>query len=147
MDIPNTVTSDHYLIIREFCWNYFMYNYIINADGSIDILNDSKEFIIRHTYLKNLPVKINKVTGNFNISSNYYLTTLENLPKHIGGDIMILQNGKLPLPLQIFLHNNEDNSDKIKTFLRYQNDFEIWTNGFNEDNFNFLLSEIEDGLE
>lgn len=34
-----------------------------------------------------------------------------------------------------------------KTFLKYQNDYEVWTPEFNEDNVQLLLDDIKDGLK
>jgi len=57
------------------------------------------------------------------------------------GDGCFLSKNKLP-PLFIDKLNN------IKLILKYQRHFEIWNEdlSFNEENFNVLISEIEDGL-
>ena len=65
-----------------FCEKYKIKNYIVNDDGSIDV-NGSVE--LGGIGLKMIPVKFNKVTGDFSVNHNY-LKNLRNLPNYIGGD-------------------------------------------------------------
>ena len=65
--------------IREICRKYYIENYIINPDGSIDV-ND-------HYTLyggDKPPIKFNKIEQSFALS-DINLETLENLPKYVGG--------------------------------------------------------------
>ncbi len=41
---------------------------------------------------------------------------------------------------------NIPKTDKYNIFLKYQNHFDVWENGFNEENFKELMAEINDGL-
>lgn len=68
--------------ISELCKKYFITNYTINADGSIDV--DGDVDIGTHG-LTELPLKFNIVTGNFKIEDNY-LTSLYGCPKKVGGN-------------------------------------------------------------
>ena len=97
--------------IEEICKKYGIENYTINDDGSIDVDGD---VLIWGCNLNEMPLKINKVTGNFNCSENaqndlkgsprwvggsFYsrfnnLTTLEGCPEKVDGDFYI-DNSKL----------------------------------------------------
>ena len=67
--------------IHDICKKYNIKNYTINSDGSIDVngsvyLNDKN--------LTELPLKFNKVGGDFDCSGNY-ITSLLRCPKEVGG--------------------------------------------------------------
>ena len=68
--------------IEEICEKHELQNYVINDDGSIDV--DGNVYLDNRKLTK-LPLKFNKVTGNFNCYSNE-LTSLEGCPKEVGGD-------------------------------------------------------------
>ena len=73
--------------IEEICEKYKIENYIINDDGSIDV-NDNvyiqnSEFTEISLKLTELPLKFNKVRGDFDCSNNK-LTSLEGSPKWVG---------------------------------------------------------------
>lgn len=74
--------------IIRFCQKHFIHNYRINKDMSIDVYHNVD--IAVNSY-KEIPIKFNKVFGNFNCSHNK-LTTLINLPKEIHGDLDISNN-------------------------------------------------------
>ena len=67
--------------IDEICKEYGITDYTINSDGSIDVngsvyLNDKN--------LTELPLKFNKVGGDFDCSGNF-ITSLLRCPKEVGG--------------------------------------------------------------
>jgi hypothetical protein len=125
MEITNdTVPFDQYLTIISFCRNTNIDEYKINDDGSIDIFNIHPLKIL-NTFMDDLPVKINNITGDFTLGYNYKLSSLKNCPKYIGGNVWIIKNTNLPSVVQGFLNEYRYNTDKIKTFLRYQNDVEL----------------------
>ena len=68
--------------IHAICKKYGIKNYTINDDGSIDVYNsvhiDSKK-------LKKLPLKFNKIDGDFYCNCNR-LTSLKGCPKEVNGD-------------------------------------------------------------
>lgn len=66
--------------IREICADYDIRNYTINDDGSIDVDGDVN---LSERGLDELPLKFNKVYGNFNCYSNK-LISLEGCPKFVG---------------------------------------------------------------
>ena len=74
--------------ISIICEKYGIENYTINRDGSIDV--DGNVFLgsIPHLvfkFLRKLPLKFNRVSGDFYINENK-LTTLEGSPKSVSGD-------------------------------------------------------------
>ena len=74
--------------IEEICRKYGIENYTINDDGSVDV---DDEVIIWDCNLNEIPLKFNKVTGNFNCSENN-LTDLKGSPKWVGGDFYSIFN-------------------------------------------------------
>ena len=66
--------------IEEICKKYNIENYTINDDDSIDV---DGEVYLGRAGLTELPLDFNKVTGDFNCSSNF-LTTLKGSPKYVG---------------------------------------------------------------
>ena len=71
--------------IEELCIKWNIENYTINDDGSIDVDGDIDISEDRFTNISiDVPLKFNKVTGDFVCRSNY-LTTLEGSPKSVGG--------------------------------------------------------------
>ena len=67
--------------IHNICMKYKIKNYTINKDGSIDV-NDDVD--LHNLELTNLPLKFNKVNGDFYCCWNK-LTTLEGSPKYVHG--------------------------------------------------------------
>jgi hypothetical protein len=66
--------------IHDICKRYLISNYTINPDGSIDVDGDVS---IANGRLTKLPLKFNKVSGDFYCSYNE-LTSLEGCPKEVG---------------------------------------------------------------
>lgn len=66
-------------ICKEFNINYSK----LNKDLSVDVIGN---VLLTSKKLSKLPIKFNKVTGNFNCSSNE-LTSFENFPKEVIGDL------------------------------------------------------------
>lgn len=75
----NDLEDDEF--IHTICKRYGIEKYTINSNGSIDVDGNVE---LSFNRLKRLPIKFNYVSGSFDISCNK-LTTLEGLPKHIGG--------------------------------------------------------------
>ena len=67
--------------IHDICKKYKIKNYTINTDGSIDVDGDVS---ISNKGLKSIPLKFNKVSGNFTCYGNQ-LCNLEGCPKEVGG--------------------------------------------------------------
>ncbi len=174
--MKNILTQEQIAEIDAICKKYSIWKYTINNDGSIDCHRDVFMRLTKTIYepkggvtqltmkFEKIPVVFNKVAGDFNITGNIVkslkgsprevggdfkcnknlLTSLEGAPKVIGGEVNCKDNPNLPLPLREFLH--QDNQDQIKAFLKYQDHYEVWHNGFNEEGFNELMAEIEEGL-
>ena len=73
--------NDTSSIIESICIEYYIKNYTVNVDGSVDV-NGSVNLSNRH--LKLLPLKFGKVTGEFDCVNNK-LTSIEGCPKEVGG--------------------------------------------------------------
>lgn len=190
--------------INKLCKKYKIKKYTINPDGSIDV-DGNVDMGFQH--LTKLPLKFNKVSGDFVVGNNQ-LSTFEGCPNEIGGDfdffsnratslegcpqivggnfavgynysiktligapkvihgsfncvatgLMTLQgcpqianylwashNSKLPKIISEELLKCD--SETINTFVKYQDHYDVWENGFNEDNYRELMAEIEEGLE
>jgi hypothetical protein len=67
----------------EFCKKYWIKNYTINTDGTIDV-NGNVDLYYKLGDMKKLPVKFGKVSGTFDCSENN-LTTVEECPNYLGG--------------------------------------------------------------
>ena len=74
--------------IHDICKRYLISNYTINPDGSIDVDGDVS---LANGRLEKLPLKFNKVSGDFYCSWEE-LKTLEGCPKEIGGDFFCSYN-------------------------------------------------------
>lgn len=68
--------------ISKLCEKYNITDYSINGDGSIDVYSTVD---LTNKKLKKIPIKFNRVIGNFFISYNL-LEDLENCPKSIYGN-------------------------------------------------------------
>ena len=66
--------------IHKICRKYYIMNYSINSDGSIDVVGD---VLLCDIYLKEIPLNFNKVSGHFDCSDNE-LTSLKNCPIEVG---------------------------------------------------------------
>jgi len=67
--------------IDSICEKYYIKNYTINSDGTVDV--DGNIYLSRKKLIK-LPLKFGKVGGYFNCGVNS-LTTLEGSPQSVGG--------------------------------------------------------------
>ena len=67
--------------IDEICRKYYIKNYTINSDGSIDVDEDVN---LHNLGLEKLPFKFNKVNGHFNCNFNN-LKSLEGSPIEVNG--------------------------------------------------------------
>ena len=74
--------------IHEICKKYGIENYTVNPDGSIDV---DDNVILSSKRLDKLPIRFNKVSGNFWCNDNQ-LTTLEGCPKEVGGEFYCQYN-------------------------------------------------------
>ena len=74
--------------IEDICRKYEIENYTINPDGSIDVDGDVNLYYLK---LTKLPLKFNKVFGDFSCSNNE-LTSLDGCPKEVGGDFYCNNN-------------------------------------------------------
>ena len=71
---------EDYKDIDAICQEYYIENYTINEDGTIDVGGDV------FLQVKNkLPLKFNRVSGNFYCNDNK-LVSLEGAPRDLGGD-------------------------------------------------------------
>ena len=70
--------------IHDICKVYNINNYKINSDGSIDV-DGNLTIVNRNLYT--IPIKFNKVSGDFDCSWNN-LISLENSPIEVGGDFI-----------------------------------------------------------
>jgi hypothetical protein len=87
--------------IIKICEKYKIKNYTINDDGSIDVagdvdlsyieLNDKSRTI---DYITELPLRFNKVTGDFDCGNNN-LITLKGSPLWVGGSFICSYNNLL----------------------------------------------------
>ena len=140
-------------------------NSLVNLDGGPSMVDGNYDCGSNHlTTLIGAP---SSVSGDFRCSSNR-LTSLEGAPKFIGDDFdcmcpihitysghddiefiggeCSLGLGNLPRLMGEIMVNNQQ---YIKLILKYQRPFMIWNEDLtlNEENFNDLISEIEEGLE
>tara|TARA_X000000368_G_scaffold156027_1_gene122995 strand:- start:3125 stop:3853 length:729 start_codon:yes stop_codon:yes gene_type:complete len=69
--------------IRSLCVKYSIEDYIINDDGSIDV-EHNVDLSYALSNMNKLPLKFNKVDGNFGCFNNN-LETLEGSPKYVKG--------------------------------------------------------------
>ena len=79
--------------IHKICREYYITNYTINSDGSIDVNGDVNLY---DRYLEELPLKFNHVSGDFSCSENK-LTTLEGAPQSVGLDFDCYSNKLITL--------------------------------------------------
>jgi hypothetical protein len=66
---------------EEICEKYYITNYSINPDGSIDVNGDVN---LCNKKLTELPLVFNKVSGSFDCGDNQ-LTSLRSCPRWVGG--------------------------------------------------------------
>jgi len=74
--------------ISKLCSQFHIQDYVINIDGSIDVYGDVK---LRGHYLDTLPLRFNKIHGDFDCQSSM-LTTLKGGPIVVLGDFDCTHN-------------------------------------------------------
>ncbi len=74
--------------IRDICREYGIEHYIINSDGSVDVMDSVRLYDLD---LEKIPLKFGKISSYFDVSKNK-LTSLEGFPKEVYSDIMIYRN-------------------------------------------------------
>jgi len=79
--------------IDSICKKYGIESYTVNEDGSIDVDGNVN---LNAKFLKKLPLKFNKVTGDFYCAHNY-LTSLEGAPQYVGGSFNCSANELISL--------------------------------------------------
>jgi hypothetical protein len=75
-------------MISLICEKYGITNYTVNDDGSIDVNGDVD---LSRFELTELPLRFNKVTGNFHCGYNN-LTSLKGSPRWVGGYFICSRN-------------------------------------------------------
>jgi hypothetical protein len=75
-------------MISLICEKYNIKNYIINSDGSIDVVGD---VYLWDKKLTELPLVFNKVSGDFHCGGNN-LTSLKGSPRWVGGYFICSRN-------------------------------------------------------
>ena len=116
--------------INSICWRYNIKNYTINPDGSIDV----NTFVwLRYKELKKLPLKFNKVNGDFNCNFNM-MKSLEGSPIEINGYFDCGDNElkSFEFAPKIIRGSFDCSWNNIKTFEYFPNfvkeDFECYAN-------------------
>ncbi len=74
--------------IIDICKEYGIEHYIINSDGSVDVMDSVRLYDLD---LEKIPFKFGKISSYFDVSQNK-LTSLEGFPKEVYSDIMIYKN-------------------------------------------------------
>jgi len=86
--MKNLVTQFQKNHIDQICAEYLIYNYTINSDGSIDVIGHVD---LSNSSLNKIPIKFNKVSGDFNCMRNN-LKSLVNAPIQVGGSFSCREN-------------------------------------------------------
>lgn len=154
--------------IETICKRYGIENYHINNDGGVDV----NGFVnLEAKNLTEIPLCFNNVTSFFDCCNNK-LTSMKGAPKFLSGNLLCYNAGLTTLQHFPILESTQAASmivngnsfpniivneiicglsesagiDKYNVFVKYQDHFEVWENGFNENNFIELITEIEEGL-
>jgi hypothetical protein len=86
--MKNLISKDEKDQIDFICTQYNIKNYSINPDGTIDV---DGAVNLSSKKLTDLPIKFNKVSGNFNCGANI-LSSLKGAPKIVGGNFSCYVN-------------------------------------------------------
>ena len=131
---------NNYKDIEDICKKYDITDYTINNDESIDVNGDV--YLINMS-LDKLPLKFNRVTGNFYCRDNQ-LTSLEGAPKEVGGDFYCHNNQLTSLEGAIL-----DNDEYIKEIIKWQDDYSIWRKDGTLDEYRFkdMMIDIKNDLK
>lgn len=92
--------------------------------------------------LKSLEYAPKEVGGFFHVQYNK-ITSLEHCP--VFGEECNFKNNSFPQAIDKVLLPL--GSDMVRTFVKYQDYYGIWDDGFNENAFNDLINEIKEGLK
>ena len=166
---------EDYKDIDAICQEYYIENYTINEDGTIDVGGDV------FLQVKNkLPLKFNRVSGNFYCNDNklvslegaprdlggdFYcrynqLTTLEGAPKEIGGDfycegnnLTTLEGAPKKISGNFYCSDNPlpqliyDNYQYIEEIIKWQDEYNIWRGGeLDEFRFGEMMIDIKNEI-
>lgn len=87
--MKNILSQEELNKLTELCEMFEIENYTVNSDGSIDV-NGSVN-LDEYNGLHWIPIKFNKVSGDFNCNASD-LTTLKNAPRIVGGEFNVGYN-------------------------------------------------------
>lgn len=117
------------------------------------------DFICSHNHLSSLQGCPKTINDYFACNGNPFITTLEHFPTIVfdPDNLSPYNIGANKIPMIVYdrlLTANFTDDDattiakieKYNVFIKYQDHYDVWTNGFNEDNFHELMDEIEEGL-
>lgn len=83
--MENILSQEELSAIEAACRKYGLKDYHIQNDGLVNVTG----YVDLSNYkFTEIPIKFNRVSGNFNMSSTYVLT-LHGCPKYVGGDFTI----------------------------------------------------------
>lgn len=160
--------ADKHKELYQWCVSYGIRTYwneiTIQDDGSIDVIK--AHVGINNMNITELPVQFNTTTHNFLCEVNG-LTTLKGCPSVVGESFSCAYNKlstlhycpRLTPGFRYDFSNNDfpeivyekllipDNHDIINLFVKYQDHYGVWENGFNEQGFNDLMADIDEGLD
>lgn len=143
-DVDLTFESLHSLPLRfnKVSRNFTCsYNLLTTLAGSPKLVNGNFSCVDNKlTTLEHIPAVIN---GKFNAMDNIFISSYSgNIEPEITKDCLIVFEDELP---DVF----QDSMKHFKLILKYQRHFYIWNDDLilNEENFQELLDEINDGLE
>lgn len=88
-NMSTNMTKKEYLDMRNWCIYHKIKNLKIDRNGFINVDGDVD---LSGGVLDSIPYKFGKVSGNFNISRNSELSSLENCPDWIGGNFDCSEN-------------------------------------------------------
>lgn len=148
--------------IESLCDKYFIRNYNINPNGTVDVNGD---VCLSGCHLYELPFNFNKVTGDFLCDNNSLTTlkgspiwvgkdydcssnrirTLEFIPEYVGRRILFRCNSSINS--EFVSRFNYLESEEVRLLFKYQSYYNVWDDGFNVPNYRDLIADIKDGLK
>lgn len=99
------------------------------------------DFLCSSNELKSLNGCPSEVGADFNCTSNE-LTSLAGCPNQVGGSFLCFKNNLHPFYDIAIKELNND----IGIFVKYMDQYDVWTYGYNKKNAMELIDEIKDGL-
>jgi hypothetical protein len=106
-------------------------------------INIEGHFLCNSNKLTSLEHCPKKVGLNFECEYNY-LDTLMYCPSDIGGDLYC-ENCGLPTSFSD-TYDYDMSFEERSVFIKYMNYYDVWTPEFSENNMNYLVAEMNDGL-